>query len=81
MKREWLNPELKNLLLEETKDVETRNFPHYWACKACGKHYASICEPKGACDRCGSTDGYKFTTQKGDAVTLPEFNGNPVTAS
>lgn len=81
MKREWLNPELKNLLLEETKEVQTVDFPHYWACKACGKQYIAICEPEVACIRCGSTDGYKFTTQNGDAVTLPEFNGNPITAS
>ena len=79
MKREWLNPKLKNLLLEETKDVQPIDFPDYWACKACGKQY--VFQQEGACVRCGSTDGYEFTRENGDAVALPEFNRRPVTAS
>lgn len=76
-KKLWSNAEVVELGLENT-ETQTRDFPHYWACKGCGKHYISITEPTGACERCGSTDGYKFTAGDGDAVTLPNFNGEPL---
>lgn len=73
MKKEWNNPQLKDLELDGTKD-----FPHYWACKGCGMHYISINEPTYACVRCGSTAGYTKTRNNGSAVTLPNFNGDAV---
>lgn len=78
--KKWNNPELTKLGVENTKD--TRDFPHYWACNGCGKHYVGvsggILPPKGACKRCGSTDGYKWTAGDGDIVTQPNFNGPAV---
>ena len=76
MKKEWLKPELMNLGAERTNEGETKDFPHFWACNACGKHYTTIFEPTGACKRCGSTDGYTVTGENGDAVTLPDFSDN-----
>ena len=78
MKKEWLRPEVKSLVAKNTNEIQTKDFPDYWACNGCGKHYISICEPKSACERCGSTDGYTFTRGNGDAVTLPNFNGTPI---
>ena len=74
--KKWNNPELTNLGVENTKD--TRDFPNYWACKGCGKHYVGLLAPNGACQRCGSTDGYEWTDGKGNAVTQPNFNGPAV---
>lgn len=79
MKKQWNNPQLTDLELDGTKDLQTRDFPHYWACNGCGKHY--VIEPKGACKRCGSTAGYTLTCNNGSAVTLPNFNGDPVADS
>lgn len=71
--KQWKKPELTNLGVENTKD--TRNFPHYWACKGCGKHYVGILvAPNGPCERCGSTDGYEWTIGNGNIVTLPNFD-------
>lgn len=76
-KKLWSNAEIVELGVDSTK-AEARNFPDYWACKGCGQQY--IFKPKGACEKCGSTDGYKFTCENGDAVTLPNFNGKPTVA-
>ncbi|MDB8558245.1 hypothetical protein [Turicibacter sanguinis] len=77
--KKWENPEVINLKLASTQDdIATTDFPDYWACNGCGKQYVSLFEPKGACERCGSTDGYTWTRGNGAAVTLPNFNGGPV---
>lgn len=79
MKKQWNNPQLKDLELDGTKEPQPRNYPHFWECNGCGMHYESTCEPTYACERCGSTAGYTFRLIKGDsAVTLPNFNGKPV---
>ena len=73
-KKIWSNAELMELGVESTE--ETKDFPHYFACNGCGKHY--IFEPEGKCKRCGSTMGYTFTTGDGDAVTQPDFSDRPI---
>ena len=71
-KKIWSNAELMELGVESTKN-ETKDFPHFWVCKGCSKHY--IVEPKGACERCGSTEGYAFNLGgQGNAATLPDFS-------
>ncbi len=79
MKKEWLKPEVMNLGAERTNEGQTKDFPDYWACNGCGKQY--IFKPNGACERCGSTDGYDLTCSNGNAVTLPDFGGDPVADS
>lgn len=81
MKKEWLKPELMNLGAECTNEGQTKDFPDYWACNACGMQYTAIFEPKDACKKCGSTDGYHFTRGNGNAVTLPNFGGDVVADS
>ena len=74
-KKLWINAEVVELGVESTKE-QTRDFPHYWACNGCGKHYISVFEPKHACERCGSTMGYTWTKGDGDAVNIPEHGDN-----
>lgn len=81
MKKEWLKPEVMNLSAERTNEGQTKDFPDYWACNACGMQYIAVFEPKGACNRCGSTDGYHWTRANGNAVTLPNFGGDAVADS
>lgn len=72
MKKEWLKPELMNLGAKCTNEVDTKDFPHYFACTGCGKHYML---PGGNCKRCGAPIAVdEMTFGDGGVVTLPEFN-------
>lgn len=76
MKKEWLKPELMNLGAKCTNEVDTKDFPHYFACTGCGKHYLI---PGGTCKRCGGSIACNPTFcpeggPEGGIVTLPDFS-------
>ena len=66
--RKWEKPGLAMLNARDTK--ETRDFPHYFECKACKKHFMGSelgydgefdFEINVPCPTCNSTDGFKWT--------------------
>jgi len=53
-KKNWINPELLDLAVSETKDEPTtKDFPHVFVCYECKTHYYL---PKDVCPKCGSKD-------------------------
>ena len=70
MKKNWNNPELKNLAVGNTNDdnPNTRDWPHVFVCKGCGKHYyTNIIFSTCGCS-CGSREYDVQFCDKGDEI-------------
>lgn len=55
--KKWETPKVNELEVQATnEDASTFDWPHYWKCQKCGKHYISKPE------KCGynGCDGTKF---------------------